>query len=335
MKELLHLRLKFIGPLFALAAVITSCSSDDDDDDSGNWVEKSVFDGVPRSNSAAFTIGSTGYMGTGYDGDDYLKDFWAYHMGGDYWEQLPEFPGEARSAAVGFAIDGAGYIGLGYNGDTNKELGDCYRFDTSANAWTQVADFGGTARRAAVAFSSDSYGYVGTGYDGQNDKKDFWKYDPANDTWEELVGFGGTKRRDATSFRIANKVYMGSGVSNGLNQDDFWVFDLDAESWTALNDLDEEDTYELVRNNAVGFSLNGKGYLALGVYSSSSTSSVWEYDPSDDTWEEKTSFEGVSRQGSVAFYNDEMAFIALGRSGTLYLDDTYQFFPNEEYNEDD
>ena len=65
--------------LSSLILGIYSCSSDDDDDeDFGNWVDRSIFDGTPRSNAAFFTIGNLGYVGTGYDGDDRLGDFWVY-----------------------------------------------------------------------------------------------------------------------------------------------------------------------------------------------------------------------------------------------------------------
>ena len=67
----------------SLLLVATSCSSDDDDDDTGNWIERSVFDGSPRSGATSFTISNIGYMGVGYDGDDYLNSFWAYDIEGN------------------------------------------------------------------------------------------------------------------------------------------------------------------------------------------------------------------------------------------------------------
>ena len=76
-----------------------SCSSDDEDE-WGNWVDRSVLDGIPRGNAASFTVGNKGYLGTGYDGDDYLNDFWAYDMDGNFWRQLADLPGVERSAAV-------------------------------------------------------------------------------------------------------------------------------------------------------------------------------------------------------------------------------------------
>ncbi len=311
---------------------INACSTDEEDEELGNWVDRSVFDGTPRSSVAGFVIDNIGYMGTGYDGDDYLNSFWAYNMEGDYWSQKADFPGTERNAAVGFELDGTGYIGSGYDGV--NELGDFYSYDPSSNTWTQTASLPDIVRRNAVAFSANGYGYFGTGYDGENDMKDFWKYDPSTDTWTELEGFGGNKRRAATTFTINGTVYLGTGVSNGIYLDDFWAFDPTDESWTKKLDLDEEDDYNVERSNALGFELNGYGYIACGEQNGS-TNSVWQYDPSSDTWEEKTNFEGSSRQDAIVFSNSSRAFIGMGRTGSLYLDDLDEFYPFEEYDDED
>lgn len=315
-----------------IALCMLSCSSDDDDDKLGNWVGSSVFDGTPRSSAIAFTLGNKGYMGTGFDGDDYLNDFWSYDMDGNFWSQLADFSGSPRSSAVAFAVENRGYVGSGFDGD--NELSDFYKYDPTTNTWSVTAAFEGTARRGAIAFNSETSGYVGTGFDGDNDKKDFWKYSPQTDTWVELVGFGGTKRREATTFSIGNKVYMGTGVSNGLDQEDFWVFDTTTEKWSELEDLDTDD-YDVRRSSSVGFSIGDKGYLVGGSQAGGITTSVWEYNPATDFWDEKTSFEGITRQDAISFYNGTKAFVTLGRSGNLYLDDNWEFFPFEEEDEDD
>ncbi|WP_452232284.1 Kelch repeat-containing protein [Lacinutrix sp. MEBiC02595] len=329
--------LKFVY-LGAILALFSSCSNDDDDDDNvGNWVKKSTFNEDARSSAAAFTIGNMGYMGTGYDGDDYYKDFWSYNMDTNSWQQLSDFPGIERSSATSLVINNEGYIGTGYNGDSNEELSDFYKYNANTNVWSQIADFGGSPRYGAVGFSSDSYGYVGTGYDG-SDKKDFWKYDPIADTWQENFGFGGDKRRDAVTFTIGNDAYLATGISNGVYEEDFWVFNLDTETWTELEDLDDDDDddddYDITRSSAVAFTIGGKGYIACGEYVTS-ISTVYEFNPSNQDWEEKTDFELFSRRDAISFSNGERAFVALGRNGTLYLDDNMEFFPNQEQDDDD
>ncbi len=314
-----------------LGLLLTSCG-DSDDGDRGNWIERSVFDGVPRSSAAFFVIGNSGFMGTGYDGDDYLTDFWEYDFEGNFWVQRAAFPGTARSAASGFSIGSKGYIGIGFDGDF--ELTDFWEYDAGSNIWTQKADFGGGNRRSAVGFSGNGFGYIGTGYDGDNDRKDFWKYDPNTDQWSELVGFGGDKRRDAAYFEISNKIYLGTGISNGQYKDDFWEFDPSTELWTRLRDIDAEDDYNILRANSVGLSIDGMGYFVSGN-TNGALVSTWEYNPNTDLWEEITSLEGTARQDAVAFSNGQRGFVLMGRTGSLYLDDNYELFPLQEFDDED
>ncbi|MDE3741143.1 Kelch repeat-containing protein [Maribacter polysaccharolyticus] len=315
-----------------------SCSSDDDDDDLGNWTKRSSFNEEPRSNAVAFSVGNNGYMGTGYDGDDYLGDFWKYDFDIDAWQQLADYPGMVRSSAVSFTIGNEGFVGAGYNGDINEELSDFYKYDTGSNTWIPIADYGGGPRRGAVGFSSNSHGYVGTGYDGDGDKKDFWKYDPATDTWTELLGFGGDKRREAATFKIDDKVYLCTGVNNGVYVKDFWVFDVNTEQWSSFKNLDhddyDDDYLDIMRASAVGFSMAGRGYIACGERPGA-MKTIWEYRPENNSWEQKLSFERNARQDAISFGNGERAFVSLGRNGTLYLDDTMEFFPFEWEDEDD
>ena len=322
---------KLIIGILSCTLFMYSCSSSSEDD-RGNWKERSVFDGVPRSGAVSFTIGNTGYMGTGYDGDDYLSDFWEYNIEGDYWSQKADFPGTPRSAASSFVIANKGYIGTGYDGDV--ELEDFWEYDPGANSWNQKANFGGGIRTAAVGFGVNNAGYIGTGYDGDNDRKDFWKYNAQTDEWNELVGFGGKKRRYATTFTINNKVYLATGTSNGVNNVDFWEFNPENETWIKKNDLDYEDDYNIARSNAVGGTINGLGYIICG-YNFGALGTAWEYNPNNDTWEEITAIEASIRQDAIAFSNGTRAFVALGRTGGVYLDDNSELFPQEAYDDED
>ena len=316
--------------LFIIVA-FAGCSSDDGDD-YGNWVESSTFDGYARGNAVSFVIGDKGYLVTGYDGDDYLFDTWEYNSEGNYWIQKADFPGIPRSGAVGFTLNGKGYIGTGYDG--NNELKDFWQYDPVLDQWTQKADFGGTARYGAVGFSVSGKGYIGTGYDG-SELKDFWKYDDVTDTWELSVGFGGEKRKDATVFVIGDTAYLGSGIHNGAYENDFYAFDGNTEVWTRLKDLDDEDEdYSILFSSGVSFSLNGKGYFVTGVAGSLTTKN-WEYDPLTDVWEEQPSFEGTARQDASAFVFANKAFVLMGRSGSYYFDDIWEYRPDEIVEEND
>lgn len=308
--------------------------SDDDDDDMGNWIKQSDFEGIPRSNAFSFVLNNRVYVGTGYNDDaddEYLNDFWMYDPGSDFWVKVADFPGEGRTSAVSFVIDGKAYVGTGYNG--KEKLKDFWEYDPSANVWTRKADFGGSARYGAVGFALGNKGYLGTGYDG-NDNRDFWVYDPSTDQWSQTVSMGGSKRKNASVFILDGKAYICAGINNGVYQTDLWQFDPATTTWTQKVDLDDDDDWTIIRNLGVAFSLNGKGYVGLGDCSGV-RSDIWEYDPSQDTWTSKTDFEGSSRSEAVSYVINNRAYIALGRSGSYYFDDVWEFRPDEEYDDED
>lgn len=328
------------GILFAAllsGLFFTGCSNDDEDDELvGNWIKKSAFDGPARSSATSFVIGDYAYIATGYTGDEYLKDLWAYNSNGDYWEQKADFTGTGRSSASSFVLNDKGYVGLGYDG-TNK-LKDFYQYDPIGNTWTQKTDFAGTARYGAVGFQVGGKAYFGTGYDG-NYLKDFYQYNDTNNAWTLVSGFSGNKRRNATVFVINDKAYLGTGVNNSVNQEDFWEFNPSTEVWTRLRDIDQDDDddyswnndYAITRSNASSFSLNGLGYVVGGE----GIKTVWEYNPSTDLWVERTALEGAARTDAVGFAINNRGFLMLGRIGSTYFDDAWEFKPLEAQNDDD
>ncbi|MEO0338522.1 MAG: kelch repeat-containing protein [Bacteroidota bacterium] len=330
-------KLLWIVPLLLMSGLLTGCLNDDDDDDLlGNWIKRSDFEGVTRSGAVSFTLGDFAYVGLGYDGDDYLKDFWRYDPNSDFWQRVDDFPGLGRTAAVAFSVDGKGYVGTGFNGDLDEEFADFWSFAPNApvgQMWERKADFQGSARYNAVAFALNGKGFVGTGYDG-NYLKDFYQYLPENDSWEQIISIGGSKREAAISFVIDNKAYVGTGRSNGVYEFDFWSYDDGTGTWTRLLDIDEEDDYQIDRHGAVAFEMDGFGYVATGS-TGATLNTVWEYNPGDDTWEEKTEIEGSRRLEAVAFTLQGRAFVTTGSNGSFRFDDIWEFFPLEEYDEDD
>lgn len=349
--------------LLMCVSVFVSCNNDDDEDEDeyGNWTEGSVLEGDVRGNAADFVIGDKGYIVAGYNGesDDYYADAWVFDSANNSWDDVDDFPGEARSGAVGFAINGKGYVGSGLN-STGDYLNDFYQFDPSAasgSQWTQIASLvepgaeyvmdseTGTlvlvdeddnkARARAIGFSLGNFGYVGTGNDG-SDQKDFYKYDPTTNTWSEVNGYPGDKRRNGAVFIINDVAYIGTGENNGSFLEDFYSFD--GTTWTELSDLDEDeddgDDVNVLLTNSVGFSIDGKGYFATGDLGAV-TSSVFEYDPSDDTWTQLADFEGSSREGASSFTFSDSAYVLLGYSSSLYFDDMFTLNPEELQDTDD
>lgn len=316
--------------------VLNSCY-DDQKDPVGNWVELSDFDGIPRADAVGFSIGSKGYLGTGFDGEDRLGDFWEYDAARNTWTQKADFPGVPRNAASGFGTDSKGYIGLGYDGKYKYK--DFYEFDPALNTWTRKADFGGSARYSAVAMTIENKGFVGTGYD-DNFLKDFWQYDPATDTWIQKSSLGGSKRKNAACFVINNVGYVLTGIDNNQYQEDLWAYNPSSDIWSRKNyitnksDDNFDDDYTTISGvGKVGFCIEGKGYLATG--GKTTGTDVWEYDPVTDLWDTKTSFEGSTRAYAVGFVIEGRGYVVTGKSGTDYFDDMWGFDPHSEFSKDD
>jgi len=307
----------------------------------GNWINRSDFDGVARSEAISFVVGDTAYIGTGYDGTNRLNDLWKYDVDNNYWLQRASLDSSAaRNSAVGFSTSTKGYITTGYNGLI--KLKDTYEFNPATNSWTRKADFGGSARIDAVGFGILDKGYVTTGNDG-NDLKDFWMYDPASDTWVQKVSLGGSKREAAVAFVYKNQAFVVTGINNGQTVNDLWMYDPAVDKWaekrfiTNVSTDTYDDTYGttlIVRSNAAAFIIGDYGYLCTGT-NGSILKTVWEYNFAGDTWVQKTPWEGLERAGAVAFTVKGRGFLGTGKNSTYQFDDFREFFPTQAYNVND
>ena len=310
-------------------------------DTSGNWIKRSDFEGVTRSEAVSFVIGDTAYIGTGYDGTNRLTDLWSYDPVQDSWgQQKADMPGTGRSSAVAFAAAGKGYIATGYDG--LNMLMDTWQYSPTTNTWTKKGDFAGGARYDAVGFAISDKGYISTGYDG-NYLKDLWQYDPMSDTWTKQLSLGGSKRSGAVAFVYQNKAYVFTGTNNGTTTgvNDLWVYDPTATPvWSEKRQISNvstdsyDDAYAIVRSNAVAFVMNGKGYISCGE-NGSVLNDTWEYNFSTDVWIKKTAFEGVARTGAVGFTVKERGYVLTGRSSSTPFDDIREFLPTQPYNAND
>src|SRR6476659_4073799 len=92
------------------------------------WVQKSDLGcdapNVPqpsaRIGAVGFSIGSKGYLGTGYSISSpyYTKDFWEYDPDSNAWTQKADVGGTDRYWAVGFSIVSKWYVGTGSIGSS-------------------------------------------------------------------------------------------------------------------------------------------------------------------------------------------------------------------------
>lgn len=283
------------------------------------WTQKSDFGGTARNAYAAFSIGSKGYIGTGYNGSQLTNDFWEYEPASDTWTQKANFGGTARRYAVGFCIGSKGYIGTGYDGSYRK---DFWEYDPINNTWIQKTDFAGSARDLATGFAIGTKGYIGTGNDGGY-KKDFWEYDPTNNSWTQKTDFGGSARNAATGLFIGGKGYIGMGF-DGSYKKDFWEYNPANNTWTQKTDFGGSP-----RNACTSFSIGTKGYMGMG-FDGGYKKDIWEFDQNTNTWTQKADFGGNARNAAISFSINGSGYVGLGFDGS-YKKDFWQYNPALTY----
>jgi N-acetylneuraminic acid mutarotase len=83
------------------------------DPSTNTWTRKANFGDGRRDWTAAFSIGTKGYVGTGMSSFDYKNDFWEYDPADNEWTEQAEFRGIERIGAIAFSIGSKGYIGTG------------------------------------------------------------------------------------------------------------------------------------------------------------------------------------------------------------------------------
>jgi N-acetylneuraminic acid mutarotase len=267
------------------------------------------FPGTPRNSAVAFSIGDTAYVGTGFDGTNYLSDFWGYIASTNTWISLPAFPGGGRYDAVGFALQGKGYITTGYN---SSYLNDCYQYNpANGGQWALVDAYPGPKCSQAVAFcSDDTTAYVCTGSNNGSTLT-------CNQLWAMTIVPGTSLNPSGVTWTMRRH------ISN-----------YSTESY--------DDLYQMPRQNAVAFVLNSYAYLTTGNNGAERVD-TWEYDIATDLWYQETSFAGAAREGAVAFSiplienanSNGRAFLGTGRSGPTnsgQFSDFYEWFPLQAYN---
>lgn len=299
---------------------------------------------LPRYGSVGFSIGTKGYIGTGYGyvyNANLSKDFWEYNPTTDSWTQKADFGGTARYFAVGFSIGTKGYIGTGgsYKYPSGGSfLQDFWEYNPISNIWTRKADFGGIGRYVATGFSIGSKGYIGTGNGGTNNLNlnDFWEYNPTTNLWTRKTDFPGTPRYAAVGFSIGTKGYLGTGI-NYIDSahytwyNDFYEFDPNntENPWTKKSDFGGT-----ARAFAVGFSINNtKGYIGTGNTGSAHEgfkNDFWEYDPTNTetggTWTQRTDFGGTKRDCAAGFSIGTKGYIGTGYITTgIYAQDFWEY----------
>ena len=110
-----------------------------------------------------FSIGGTGYLGTGTGSTGATSDFWAYDPAANTWTRKADFGGSPRYLAVGFSIGGTGYLGTGYNNGTYYN--DFWAFTTTP-AITSFTPPSGPAGTSVTLTGTNLTGTTGVRFNG-------------------------------------------------------------------------------------------------------------------------------------------------------------------------
>ncbi|MES2730138.1 MAG: galactose oxidase [Bacteroidota bacterium] len=210
--------------------------------------------------------------------------------------------------------------------------------------------FSGAPRSGAVAFTIGNKAYIGTGYNsGSLRLKTFYEYNAENDSWTQKADFAGQTRNQAVGFSIGSKGYLGTGQ----NEDsqilrDFWEYDSAENRWVRKADLGENMGIKrpLARKNAVGFAIEGKGYIGTGLGQDTDDTTaitnrgdMWEFNPADvsngfdvnnapmGAWVQKSDFAGSKRNSAVVFVIGAKAYVGTGTTNNSSPIDLYEFDP--------
>ena len=316
--------MKIITVFISMLLIYTAATSNAQ----GTWTQKADFGGTKRTAAIGFSIGTKGYLGTGYNKTGLpQKDFWQYDQETDTWMQIADFGGNERLAAVAFSIGGKGYAGTGIDLAFSIKK-DFWEYDPSANTWTQIADFTGSPRYEAVAFAAGGKGYVGTGLDFVAfplTTKTFYEYDPQTDSWLMIDDLPGSPRSGAAAFSIDEKGYVGTGYDNNFNYfKDFWEYNPVTGNWTPIADFGGTPRFR-----SAAFSLGGKGYIGAGYDTPNGfRNDFWQYDPVLNQWFPLGNIGGGGvRESSVGFTIGSKGYIGAGDYSVVLYKDFWEFTP--------
>ena len=177
--------------------------------------------------------------------------------------------------------------------------------------WDSRASCPDLGRWGVACFEVDGIGYMVGGRSGNTDLNEVWAYDPILNEWEQKTSIPGV-RRVASGFSIGDKGYVTCGLyetTSGRN--DLWEYDPIMDTWSEKASLPSEARY-----GAVGFSLDGLGYVATGATGPGTgpyVSDLWAYDPVLNQWLERQSIPDQGRVGAGAFVADGKCFVFGGR----------------------
>lgn len=274
-----------------------------------------------RIESAIFQIDGSLYVvaGNKTSGDNYQRsDLWKFDPTPEiplaYWQNLGEIPGDTRAGSVAFVLNGYGYFGTGTNTESDaNHFKDFYRFDPSDNSITRIADYPAPIT-GGFSFVLNGRAFVGGGFVYFKDPNiidEPWlglrEYIPSTDSWVYAPSLPANFV-NSIAFNIGGKAYVGMGNHHA----NFYEYDLANNTWTLKTTFPGAGSGRVL---PVGFSSAQYGYVGAGrslVSSSTYYNDLWRYDPSTNSWSQKTNIPGPARKGMIGTFLNGEAYLGFG-----------------------
>lgn len=255
------------------------------DSEKNQWTKMDSFPGIGRRDACAFAVNGKGYVVGGYDGENEtkLKDVWEFDPVANAWTQKKDFVASARYGATAFSVNNTGYLCGGFDGSHLKDL---WQYDPASDNWLQKASLPGSKRYNANVFVIDDIAYVFGGNNNNTYVDDFWAYDYSTDTWTPKRDIADTNddasydndyksivREAGATFVINGYGYVATGYRQGVINTT-WEYNPATDLWTEKTAL--EGT---ARTNAIGITINNRGFILTGRSGNSYFDDVWEFHP--------------------------------------------------------
>lgn len=284
------------------------------------WAMIQNFSGEARSRANCISVNNEAYLLSGIiDSPIYtverIYDLWKYNHIDDTWIELANYPDDhLTDQTVLFSMNNKIFVspGSGYT--------IFYSYNLLNNQWTKLNNLPFYAFSAGVGFSINGKGYLFEG-----DSRILWKYDDHDDLWTKqshLFTFNGLGL--ASHFVIDDVFYLCCGTYGPLDSvhNLLWAYDSLTDTWQEKASLPATG-----RSSAAGFSINGKGYVGLGIdKNQNALNDFWEYNPNTDSWRRVSDFPGIPRNNPAFFAIESKGYVGLGSKNEYdgFLNDIWE-----------
>lgn len=251
------------------------------------WTKNKDIPLTARVKAIAAVVNGKAYVGLGFnlekaDGvrndPGILKDFWMYDPVLDSWTQKADFPTNATDGCVSFVINNDIYICGGFHGEGFTR--DSWKYNTLTNQWEKTVNLPGRFRAVAVCCCDSLHIFYGTGFHDADSKNDWWEFSPQNKTWTEKKTMPDNGRANAVALSINNRYFVSTGrhfggeLTGGHVKSDILEFDASRNVWYKRGNMPTSG-----RENAIAFTIKGKGYVGLGENDTNAMNDLWSFEP--------------------------------------------------------